>query len=232
MPRSGSCRAPSTSFAERLWNTTSIPSARARRARACPIRPIPTIPSVRPPRCIPIRAPPGPQPVHSPARTIRSPSPARRAVISISIRATSAVASVVASGVLLTITPAAFAAPRSMWSCPTPKLATSRQRCGPPSKAGADQPSPMVERMASYALSAAHASAGLSASSRSVTSKRLSHSATVRPGNRLVTNTFNAASPPPARPRPARSGPSRRPRRAPPAPAPRSAPARSGAGGG
>ena len=80
-----------------------------RRAMAWPIRPIPRMPTVLPVRCIPSICV-GCQPSHLPDRTSRSPSPARRAVISISVMAMSAVASVTAPGVLLTSSPAARAA--------------------------------------------------------------------------------------------------------------------------
>ena len=81
---------------------------------ALPMRPMPMMPTVRPETCIP-NIWVGCQPVHWPERSKRSPSPARRAVIKISIRAMSAVASVTAPGVLVTDRPAARAAVTSMW---------------------------------------------------------------------------------------------------------------------
>ena len=54
-------------------------------------------------------------PAPRPARTIASPSDARRQAISISISATSAVASVTAPGVLVTAMPASRAAAISIW---------------------------------------------------------------------------------------------------------------------
>src|SRR5213596_765923 len=51
----------------------------------------------------------------TPLRTCRSPSPARRATMSMSMTASSAVSSVSTSGVFVTTTPRAFAAATSMW---------------------------------------------------------------------------------------------------------------------
>ena len=139
------CRAgqPGSATDERLKNATSIPKPKcARRAMARPIRPMPTTPSRLPVRCRP-RSCVGCQPVQPPARTSRSPSPARRALISISVSAISAVASVTAPGVLVTATPAARAAATSIWFVPTPKFARSRAR-REPVKAPAPNESPSV----------------------------------------------------------------------------------------
>src|SRR5438034_7272072 len=96
------------------WNSTRIPKpSRARRATARAMRPIPTSPSVFPETLVPSRCV-GRQPVQAPARTCRSPSPARRATISINMKASSAVSSVSTSGVLVTTTPRVRAAARSM----------------------------------------------------------------------------------------------------------------------
>ena len=91
-----------------------IPNPRcARRATARPMRPMPMRPSVLPCTCVASMCV-GRQPVHFPPRTSRSPSPARRAVASISVSARSAVSSVSTSGVFVTTTPFAFAAATSM----------------------------------------------------------------------------------------------------------------------
>ena len=65
----------------------------------------------------------GAQPFHLPARTIRSPSPARRAAISIRVKAHSAVAKERTSGVFVTTMPRALAAAMSIWSKPTLNVA-------------------------------------------------------------------------------------------------------------
>src|SRR5665213_3580045 len=83
------------------------------RAVARPIRPIPMSPSVLPCTCVASMCI-GRQPVHLPLRNSRSPSPARRAVASISVSARSAVSSVSTSGVFVTTTSFAFAATTSM----------------------------------------------------------------------------------------------------------------------
>jgi hypothetical protein len=62
----------------------------------------------------------GRQPVQRPSRSSRSPSPARRATISISVIAMSAVHSDSTSGVLVTTMPRDFAASVSIWAKPTP----------------------------------------------------------------------------------------------------------------
>jgi malate-CoA ligase subunit beta len=64
----------------------------------------------------------GRQPDHFFSRIKRSPSPARRATISNSVIAISAVQSVNTSGVFVTTTPTAFAASVSILLKPTPKL--------------------------------------------------------------------------------------------------------------
>ena len=88
---------------------------RARRATARPMRPIPKMPRRFPVTCTPsiiVEC----QPTHSPARTIRSPSAPRRAAPSRQSIATSAVASLRTSGVLVTTMPRAFAASTAMCS--------------------------------------------------------------------------------------------------------------------
>ena len=75
---------------------------RARRATACPIRPMPTMPSVLPLTAAPARwfdCEPG----NTPERTTRSPSTIRRATASSSPNAISAVASVTTAGMLVTM---------------------------------------------------------------------------------------------------------------------------------
>ena len=62
----------------------------------------------------------GRHPLHCLARTSRSPSPARRATINISVIAMSAVHSLRTSGVFVTVMPAACAAEISICENPTP----------------------------------------------------------------------------------------------------------------
>ena len=99
-----------------VW-ITSIPNPSARRATAEPIRPIPTMPSVAPLNSSPSRKS-GSQ-LQPPPRIARSASGSRRAALSISAHARSAVASVSTPGVLPTGTPRSLAAARSTLSTPT-----------------------------------------------------------------------------------------------------------------
>src|SRR5438094_63021 len=94
----------------------------ARLATARPMRPMPISPSTLPLSLVPSMWV-GRHPVQAPVRTWRSPSPARRATISMSMIASSAVSSVSTSGVFVTTSPRACAALTSMWLNPTPKLA-------------------------------------------------------------------------------------------------------------
>ena len=96
---------------------------RALRAKARPTPPIPTIPSRAPVSCLPTRKA-GDQKSHVPDRTVRSPATALRAAPSISIIASSAVASDSTSGVLVTTIPLPRSASRSQWSTPTEWFAT------------------------------------------------------------------------------------------------------------
>ena len=97
----------------------------------------------------------GVQPVQARARTIRSPSPARRAAISIRVKAISAVAKDSTSGVLVTTMPRAWAAARSIWSVPTEKVATIRTLAGRAAKVAALKGSPAAQRMPAAPASAA-----------------------------------------------------------------------------
>ncbi len=134
--------------------------AAARRATSWPIRPMPTMPSVRPPTSSP-RSSTGCQPRHCPERTRRSPSPARRALISSSIMARSAVGAVTAPGVLVTAISASAAAARSIWFTPAPKFARIRQRgASTAENTSREKTSPSEGRMASYSVSASASSAG------------------------------------------------------------------------
>ena len=72
----------------------------------------------------------GAQLLQASLRIIASPSPARRAAPKSSNMAMSAVASVSTSGVLLTMRPRSRAAPRSMCSYPTEKVAMARTLAG------------------------------------------------------------------------------------------------------
>jgi hypothetical protein len=124
--RSASSAAAASSRADGFRYSTRIPKPwRARRATACPMRPKPTMPNVRPDSDVPSSCD-GRQPSQPPARSSRSPSPSRRAAMSTSAIATSAVSSVSTPGVLVTATPCARAAARSMWLTPTPKFASRR----------------------------------------------------------------------------------------------------------
>ena len=102
-----------------------MPKARARRATAAPMRPGPTMPSVRPARSRP-RSQPGSHGPQPPSRTAALPSGRRRAAASSSASVRSAVASVSTPGVFVTSTPRAVAAPTSTLSKPTAMLATTR----------------------------------------------------------------------------------------------------------
>ena len=81
-----------------------MPKARARRASAWPMRPMPTMP-----RRLPVMRRPsiqvGDQPVHRPSGMTREPSTSRRAVERISAMVMSAVSSVRTPGVLVTVMP-------------------------------------------------------------------------------------------------------------------------------
>ena len=81
-----------------------MPNARARRASAWPMRPMPTMP-----RRLPVMRRPsiqvGDQPVHRPSGMTREPSTSRRAVERISAIVMSAVSSVRTPGVLVTVMP-------------------------------------------------------------------------------------------------------------------------------
>ena len=88
---------------------------RARRATACPMRPMPTSPSVLPATPVPARwldCEPG----NTPERTTLSPSTIRRATASINPKARSAVASVTTAGMLVTMILRVVASSTSMRS--------------------------------------------------------------------------------------------------------------------
>ena len=86
---------------------------------------MPRMPSRRPLTSVPSNCV-GAQPDQVPARTIRSPSPARRAAARISSIAHSAVATLSTSGVFTTASPRARAAATSMWSNPTLNVPSTR----------------------------------------------------------------------------------------------------------
>jgi hypothetical protein len=100
---------------------------RALRASARPTPPMPTMPSRAPVTCLPTRKA-GDHESHAPDRTIRSPVTACRAAPSISIMASSAVASDSTPGVFVTAIPRALSAGRSQWSVPTEWFATILSR--------------------------------------------------------------------------------------------------------
>ena len=166
----------------------------ARLASARPIRPSPIRPSVLPVTLAPIMWV-GPQPCHVPARTSRSPSPARRAIISKSVMAMSAVQSVSTSGVLVTVNPAALAASRSMWLKPTPKLPMMRALRGLAPSTSAEMRSVTVGSSASAARSASCSSATSMrwSSLLSLVSNRSVRRASTAVGQRRVTTTLGLA---------------------------------------
>jgi len=97
----------------------------ARRATARPILPKPMMPNRAPVTSVPIGSCCRVHPRKRPSRTWRSPSGTRRATARSSAIVRSAVASVSESGVLVTVTPWAAAAARSMLSTPAAMLATT-----------------------------------------------------------------------------------------------------------
>ena len=101
-----------------------IPAANALRANACPIRPMPMMPSVLP-YSEWLRLFITPKGSACPARSLRSNSAVRLATSCISAKANSAVGSITGCGVLVTRMPRSRQASRSMLLNPTPKLVTS-----------------------------------------------------------------------------------------------------------
>ena len=132
-------------------------------ANSRPMRPKPKTPSFLPCRVTPMSCV-GAQPSHCPARTMRSPSPARRAAINISVKAHSAVAKESTSGVLVTAMPRARAASIATWSKPTLKVAITFTLSGKALMAAAFIASPAAHRMPSAPQALARAA--ISAPSR------------------------------------------------------------------
>ena len=192
-------RTPGTSVADAASDgdhaSTRIPKPRrARSATARPMRPNPTMPSVLPATRVPSSCV-GRHPLQLPARTMRSPSPARRAVASRSVIARSAVSSVRTSGVLVTTMPAARAAPRSMCPKPAPKFARIRARRGCDTRSAALTPSVIVQSTPSAPRNACASDAGVDGTSvaLSSTSNSAASCRSTGSGRRRVTTTRGRA---------------------------------------
>ena len=134
----------------------------------------------------------GHHPVHFLARTKRSPSAPRRAVIKSNVMAISAVLCVSTSGVLVTINSFAFAAGISMWLYPTPKFAKILQRLSSTFKTSVGNESQTVGHTASYCCNAALNSSAVNGRSvsLSVTSYKLRSFSSTDAGQRRVINTL------------------------------------------
>ncbi len=165
---------------------------RARRATACPMRPMPTMPSVRPLGWIP-RLSGMPNGLRQPSRMMARYSAPRRQAARISRKARSAVLSVSTSGVLVTMSPRAFAAATSMWSVPALGLAMIRTLSGNAASFSPVRRTLGPLKMASLPCSAAArmaASASRSASASTASNSRWARSATAG-GTRRATSRRN-----------------------------------------
>ena len=149
---------------------------RAMFASSRPMRPMPRMPRRLPSKVTP-RSCVGAQPSHLPARTMRSPSPARRAAISRRVKAVSAVAKESTSGVLVTAMPRALAAWRSTWSKPTLKVVMIFTLSGRALMQPASRASPAAPNMPSALASAAR---------RAICAPSVAHMLVVRVEPRVV----------------------------------------------